>query len=155
MKPPRSFAGAFSIALASASIATAEDNSAQQLSNLLAAIISAPFQINFDYSLGATGDGTGTTLNFQPVVPFSLYNGANLITRMIIPYVWQEDVVPGTSQEGFGDISLSAWYSRTTEGGLTWGVGPTMLFPTGSTVSGDTLGLGVTGIALQVSGPWT
>ncbi len=141
--------------LASASAHAQDADLAQQLANPLANIISVPVQLNFDDGLGANGDGTRTTLNFQPVIPFSLENGATIITRTIIPYVSQEDVVPGTSQVGFGDISFSVWYSRTTEAGLTWGLGPTVLVPTGSDVSGDTWGLGVTGIVLNVSGPWT
>ena len=136
--------------------AMAEDSDlAQQLANPIAAIISVPFQLNYDQNLGPDGDGTRTTLNFQPVIPFELDNGANIVTRSIFPYIWQDDVVSGTSQQGFGDISLNAWYSRTTESGLTWGIGPTVLVPTGSEVSGDTWGAGVTGIALKTSGPWT
>jgi hypothetical protein len=132
-----------------------EADLAQQLANPIAAIISVPFQLNFDEGFGVDGDGTREILNFQPVIPFGLDNGANIVTRTIIPYVSQEDVIPSTSQHGFGDISLNAWYSQTTDGGLTWGVGPTVLVPTGSEVSGETWGLGVTGIALRVTGPWT
>lgn len=152
----RPIAIAMAISLAPAGIAKAQDaDLAQQLANPIAAIISVPFQLNFDQGLGADGDGTRQLLNFQPVIPFSLDNGANIVTRTIVPYIWQDDVTPGTSQRGFGDISLNAWYSQTTDGGLTWGIGPTMLVPSGSDFSGDTLGLGVTGIALQVTGPWT
>ncbi len=128
---------------------------AQDLANPLAAIISVPFQLNYDDNIGAGDTGSRTTLNFQPVIPFALDNGANIITRTIIPYIWQEDVIPGTSQSGFGDVLVSAWYSRTTENDLTWGVGPVLRVPTFSDVSGDTWAGGVTGIVLQQTGPWT
>ena len=128
---------------------------AQQLANPIAAIISVPFQLNFDENLGVADTGRRTTLNFQPVVPFSLDNGANIVTRTIVPYVWQEDVVPGTSQSGVADILFNAWYSETTEGGLTWGLGPIVRIPTYTDVSTDTWAAGVTGIALKTSGPWT
>lgn len=128
---------------------------AQQLANPIAAIISLPFQLNFDENIGASDAGKRTTLNFQPVIPFSLDNGANIVTRTIIPYVWQEDVIPGTKQEGFGDVLVNAWYSETTESGLTWGAGPILRIPTGTDVSTDTWAAGITGIALQVQGPWT
>lgn len=137
--------------------AQAEDAAdlAQDLANPLAAIISLPFQLNIDDNIGPTDRGSRTTLNFQPVVPFALENGATIITRTIIPYVWQEDVIPGTSQSGFGDILLNAWYSPATEGDLTWGVGPILRVPTGTDVSSDTWAAGITGIALMQTGPWT
>lgn len=141
--------------LQSNSTVAQEADLAQQLANPIAAIISVPFQLNFDQNLGPNENGERTTLNFQPIIPFGLDNGANVVTRTIVPYVWQEDVVPGTSQQGFGDISLNAWYSQTTQNNLTWGVGPTVLVPTYSSVSGDTWGAGITGIVLKVEGPWT
>lgn len=128
---------------------------AQDLANPLAAIISVPFQLNYDDNLGLDNSGHRTTLNLQPVIPFALDNGANIITRTIIPYVWQEDVIPGTSQSGFGDVLVSAWYSRTTETDLTWGVGPVLKVPTFTDVSSDTWAGGITGIVLKQSGPWT
>lgn len=139
------------------SMAQAQDAAdlAQELANPLAAIISVPFQLNYDDNLGATGEGSRTTLNLQPIVPFALDNGANIITRTIIPYIWQDDVIPGTSQSGFGDILASAWYSRTTEDSLTWGIGPVLRIPTNSDVSGETWGAGITGLALKQTGPWT
>ena len=140
-----------------ATSAHAEDTAdlARELANPLAAIISVPFQLNRDDNLGFADDGSRTTLNLQPVIPFALDNGANVITRTIIPYIWQEDVIPGTSQSGFGDVLFSAWYSRSTEANLTWGVGPVVRIPTYSEVSGETWAAGVTGIVLQQTGPWT
>jgi hypothetical protein len=128
---------------------------AQDLANPLAAIISVPLQLNMDDNIGADDAGSRTTLNLQPVIPFALDNGATIITRTIIPYIWQDDVVPGTSQSGVGDILLNAWYSRTTEDNLTWGVGPILKVPTFTDVSGDTWAGGVTGILLKQSGQWT
>lgn len=128
---------------------------AQDLANPLAAIISIPFQLNYDDNIGPENKGSRTTLNLQPVIPFALDNGANIITRTIIPYVWQEDVIPGTSQSGFGDVLASAWYSKTTEDDLTWGVGPVLRIPTFSDVSSETWAGGITGIALKQTGPWT
>jgi hypothetical protein len=141
-----------------ATSASAQDGAAdlaQQLANPIAAIISVPFQLNFDDNLGVEDTGQRTTLNFQPVVPFGLRNGANIVTRTIVPYVWQKDVVPGTSQDGFGDVLFNAWYSETTDTGLTWGAGPIIRFPTWSDVSTETWAAGVTGIVLTVKGPWT
>ncbi len=117
---------------ASAGTSTVADEAsdlAQELANPLAAIVSVPFQLNYDENLGVSDQGSRTTLNFQPVVPFQLNDDLNLITRTIIPYIWQEDVVPGARQEGFGDILFSAWFSPTGTGEVTWGVGPVVRFP--------------------------
>lgn len=140
---------------AGSSVANEAADLAQDLANPLAAIISVPFQLNHDDNLGFADEGTRTTLNFQPVVPFQLTDDLNLITRTIIPYVWQEDIVPGTSQQGFGDVLFSAWFSPIGTGDLTWGVGPVLRLPTYSYVSNDTWAAGITGIVLRQTGPWT
>ena len=79
---------------------------------------------------------------FQPVIPFSLDNGANIVTRTIIPG-WQEDVIHA-HHSGFGDILFSAWYSKTAENHNV-GRGTVGRFPTGTEVSSDT-GPRITGI---------
>ncbi len=140
---------------AGSSVADEAADLAQELANPLAAIISVPFQLNYDDNLGVLDQGSRTTLNFQPVVPFQLGDDLNLITRTIIPYIWQEDIIPGTRQEGFGDILFSAWFSPTGTGDLTWGIGPVVRLPTFSDVSSDTWAAGITGIALRQTGPWT
>ncbi|MDP5215892.1 transporter [Ruegeria sp. 2205SS24-7] len=128
---------------------------AQELANPIAAIISVPFQWNRDDNIGATDSGRRTMLNFQPVIPFGLHNGANIITRTIVPYIGQENGVPVTSQSGFGDILQNAWYSPAPQGDLIWGVGPIMRIPTGSDVSSDTWAAGITGIGVVQTGNWT
>ena len=143
------------LAVGTAGIADEASDLAQDLANPLAAIISVPLQLNQDGNLGAEDEGTRTTLNFQPVVPFRLGETTNLITRTIIPYVWQDDVVPGTRQSGLGDVLFSAWISPTTASEVIWGVGPALRLPSFSDVSSDTWAAGITGIALRQTGPWT
>ena len=66
------------------------DALARALSNPVAALISVPFQLNYDTDYGADGDGERWTLNVQPVVPISLNEDWNVISRTILPVVYQE-----------------------------------------------------------------
>ena len=59
---------------------------AKQLSNPIASLISVPFQFNFDDGYGAAGTGSRGFVNVQPVVPLSLGENWNLISRTIVPY---------------------------------------------------------------------
>ena len=108
-----------------------KDKLAQQLNNPLANLITVPIQNNFDYGGGRDDKGFRYTLVAQPVLPFTLNKEWNLITRTIIPFAHVDNVFP-SSESGVGDIVQSLWFSpsRPTEGGLIWGVGPAVLYPT-------------------------
>ena len=136
------------------------DDLAQDLVNPLASLISVPFQVNYDRNIGPNDDGERLTTNIQPVVPFSLNEDWNLITRTIAPVTWQKDIVPGAgSQFGLGDISTSLFLSpsQKTEDGITWGVGPIFLLPTATDdlLGAKKWGAGPTAVGLVQQGPWT
>ena len=150
----------------SASIPTAEasqDELAKKLANPIAAMISIPFQHNFDWGAGPNGDGFQWKMNVQPVVPISLNDDWNLIMRTIIPVVSQKDIA-GTelnrsaTQTGIGDVLVSAFFSpkEPTESGWIWGAGPVVNMKTAS----DTLlgtgkwGVGPTAVALKCTACW-
>jgi len=84
---------------------------ARQLANPVAALISVPFQLNYDQDIGATDQGKRWTLNIQPVVPIDLNKDWILISRTILPLVSQYEVVLGTSHSGTGDIVQSLFFS--------------------------------------------
>jgi hypothetical protein len=133
---------------------------AKQLANPVASLISVPFQFNWDRDIGPAEEGSRTTLNVQPVVPFSISRDWNLISRTILPVVHQDDVVSGAgSQFGLGDTVQSLFFSpkAPTAGGLIWGVGPVLLLPTAtdSLLGGDKWGAGPTFVVLKQTGPWT
>jgi hypothetical protein len=133
---------------------------ARQLANPIANLISIPFQSNWDRRIGPGADGRRYTMNLQPVVPFGLGPDWNLITRLIVPLVNQQDVFPGAGgQSGLGDTVASLFISpkQPTAGGWVWGAGPVFLLPTGSDdlLSTKKWGLGPTGVALRQDGPWT
>jgi len=133
---------------------------AKQLANPIAALISVPFQFNFDNDIGPSDQGSRLTLNVQPVVPFDLSDEWNLISRTILPLVSQEDIFPGSGdQSGLGDTVQSLFFSpkAPTGSGWIWGVGPVFLLPTASDdlLGAEKWGAGPTFVALRQSGPWT
>lgn len=137
-----------------------EEELAKQLSNPISSLISLPFQLNYDQNIGSFDDGYRYTLNIQPVVPFSLSDDWNLISRTILPLVSQSSILPGSgSQSGTGDIVQSLFFSPVapTAGGWIWGAGPAFLIPTGSDdlLTADKWAAGPTVVALRQQGPWT
>ena len=70
----------------------------------MTALISAPFQYNYDHNIGPDNNGERDTLNIQPVIPISISEDWNLISRTILPITHQSAVFPGAgSQTGTGD----------------------------------------------------
>jgi hypothetical protein len=139
---------------ASATSAGAQENAdvlAKQLSNPVAALISVPMQFNADYGFGDS-DGSRYTLNVQPVVPTAISEDWNLITRIIMPLVYQDDVIAGSSQSGLGDTTPTFFFSPKAAGpgGMIWGVGPVFLLPTATDdlLGTEKWGIGPSALAL-------
>jgi len=90
------------------------------------------------------------------VIPFSIAENWNVISRTIVPVVSQDDVVPGAgSQFGLGATTQSFFFSpkQPTAAGLIWGVGPAFLIPTATDdIATDQWDAGVTGVALRQTG---
>jgi hypothetical protein len=114
-------------ALLFGNVASAQDDTqelAKKLSNPIASLISVPFQFNYDS--GGPNDGNKVFVNVQPVIPITLNDNWNLISRTILPIVWQEDIAgPTGDQFGLGDITQSLFFSpaKPTGNGIIWGVG--------------------------------
>ena len=133
---------------------------AKKLANPVASLISVPFQLNYDQDIGPEDDGDRWVLNVQPVVPITINEDWNLISRTILPLVSQSDLYPGAgSQSGIGDIVQSVFFSpkEPTAGGWIWGAGPVLLLPTGSDdlLTTDQWAAGPTAVLLKQQGPWT
>ncbi|MGE5295294.1 MAG: transporter [Solirubrobacterales bacterium] len=133
---------------------------AKKLANPIASLISVPFQLNYDENIGPQEEGSTWRLNIQPVIPFSLTEDWNLISRTILPVLWQDDIAPGVKDEsGLGDTLQSLFFSpkEPTSGGLIWGVGPAFLLPTATDdlLGEEKWGAGPTAVVLTQRGAWT
>lgn len=145
--------------LSAYSVAQASEDSdlAQELTNPLASIITIPIQVSFDNDIGLNDQGSKITTNIQPVIPFEVNADWNLITRTIIPVIYQDDIFPGQgSQSGLGDINLSLFFSpkKPTAGGVIWGIGPVLLLPTATDdlIGSEKWGAGPAVVVLKMIG---
>jgi len=131
---------------------------AKQLANPVASLISLPFQNNFDFGVGAF-DGFRYNLNVQPVIPISLNDKWNVISRTIVPIISQSDVSSkGESEFGLGDIAQSIFFSpKEVKNGTVWGLGPVFLLPTATddVFGADKWGIGPNAVVLKLNGQWT
>ena len=136
-----------------------DEHVAKQLANPIAALISVPFQFNWDRDMGPARDGRRLYVNFQPVVPFRINDEWNVISRTIVPIVDQHVPSLGDgSQAGIGDITQSLFFSpsQPTAAGVIWGGGPAILVPSNTDyISAKKWGLGPTAVVLRQRGPWT
>lgn len=134
-----------------------ETELANAVQNPVSNLISVPFQNNLDYDIGAF-DRAGNTLNIQPVVPVPISEQWSLITRTIIPIVYQPDTLePSGGDTGLGDINPTVFLSPAEPGTLIWGAGITAILPTAtqrSTGSGR-WSLGPAAVLLVQPAPWT
>lgn len=129
---------------------------AKKTQNPVADLISVPFQNNFNFNTGP-GDKTVWVLNVQPVVPITLTEKWNLITRWIMPIIHQPSLAPGVdAASGFGDINPSFFFSPKGSEKFIWGAGPTFTFPTASDrlLGAGKYSMGPTAVALSMQGPW-
>ncbi|QDP03081.1 transporter [Thalassotalea sp. PS06] len=149
------------LAYSSGALASPENEElAKKLSNPVASLISVPFQFNYDHNIGGRDDGDRYLVNIQPVIPISLNDDWNVISRTILPVISQDDIFPGAgSQFGIGDVVQSFFFSpvQPTKSGWILGAGPVLLLPTGSDdlLTADKWGAGPTAVALRQDGQWT
>jgi len=128
---------------------------AKTIQNPLAALVSLPFQANYNRGVGEH-ERTFFNLNIQPVIPFPGEKW-NVISRTIIPL---NSVPSGDTDStfGLGDTSLSVFWSPAKASSLTWGVGPAIVLPTASNpeiLGSEQWSVGPTGVIFYGIGPWT
>ncbi|MEB2346556.1 MAG: hypothetical protein OZ948_17660 [Deltaproteobacteria bacterium] len=121
----------------------------KQLSNPVSDLWSITFQQNnflLGYETPEHGDRWSSNLLFQPVLPVSISEDWNLITRPVIPlfasqpHPDEEDPFHANRSTAFGDTAFLQLASPTSKLVGKWllGVGPTWVFPTaGSDYTGS------------------
>jgi hypothetical protein len=131
---------------------------AKQLANPAASLISIPFQHNFDCCFGPE-DAFRYQLNIQPVIPFSLGSDWSVITRTIVPVVFLEAPSVFLNDEfGLSDTQQSFFFTPgPTFAGVTWALGPILLYPTATedSLGSGKFGAGPTGLILRQHAGWT
>jgi hypothetical protein len=129
---------------------------AKKTQNPVADLISVPLQSNWNFGAGSR-DKTIYILNIQPVIPISISQEWNLITRVITPVINQPSLFPGTNgATGLGDINPTLFLSPAKPGALIWGFGPTMTLPTATDrdLGSGKWSIGPAVVALTMHGHW-
>jgi hypothetical protein len=147
------------ISLPARALAQQESNTeelAKKTQNPVADLISVPLQSNWNFGAGSR-DKTIYVLNIQPVIPISISQEWNLITRVITPVINQPSLFRGTNgATGLGDINPTLFLSPAGPGALIWGFGPTMTLPTATDrdLGSGKWSIGPAVVALTMHGHW-
>lgn len=132
------------------------DELARELANPGAANATMNFKLEYRTYTGSLPDAddqTSLTFTFQPVLPFKLPNGNNLIFRPAFPYVMDQPSFNGTKLEfegvdSFGDVAFDLLYSWQSES-WTIGTGVVGSIPTYSDISSENWTLGPSFLAVN------
>jgi hypothetical protein len=127
---------------------------AKETQNPVSSLTSIPLQFNFNTG-GDLEDRTFFNFNFQPVIPFSLNERWSVIARTIVPI----NSFPGpetTRFSGVGDIQMQLFFSPAKPGGITWGLGPMVSFPTATASPAETgtWAVGPAAVVVKMTGPF-
>jgi hypothetical protein len=146
------------IAAAPASAEMSAEELAKLAQNPVGNLISVPFQNNTNFNVGPLS-GTQNILNIQPVIPIEINKDWNIITRTIVPVIWQPALSPTIdSTTGIGDTVFTAFLSPAQPHGLIWGVGPVVQLPTNTSdeLGNKNWGLGPSFVVLKLEhgNPW-
>ena len=129
---------------------------AKAAQNPVADMISFPLQNNTNFGIGPYSRDQDV-LNIQPVIPLHLTKNWNLITRTILPIIWQPDASQNSQGwYGLGDLNPSLFFSPRNPGKVIWGVGPAIVLPTATApqLGQGKVSAGPGVVALSTPGHW-
>ena len=149
---------AASLGAITAHAALSAEELAKLAQNPVGNLISVPFQNNTNLNVGPE-KGNQNILNIQPVVPISVDDDWNIITRTIIPVISNPAFSSTTERvNGVGDIQFNAFLSPAKPGEWIWGAGVITQLPTNSDseLGNKNWGLGPTFVVLHLDkgNPW-
>lgn len=127
------------------------------MQNPVSDLISLPIQSITNLGVGPY-KRTDYALSFQPVIPVKLSDDWLLVSRVILPVMWQSDPnQPSGRKFGLGDMNPSFFLVPAKQGDLMWGVGPAMVLPTASDrmLGLGKFGVGPSAVILAQPGEWT
>ena len=134
-----------------------EQDLQKDVQNPIANLISVPFQNNINYGIGSF-DRASDTLNIQPVIPAPITKHIMVVSRIIVPFVYQPTTTAaGGGSSGLGDINPTFFFAPAHPGKFIWGFGPSFLVPTATqrdTGTGKWCAGGAA-VALVQPGHWT
>ncbi len=132
----------FGLALSISMGALAQDKTADEIAKELAnpntplATLNFKFQFReFEGALPGANDQSGTTILFQPSLPFPLENGDLVLFRPAIPIIADQPVFDGVGfdgESGIGDIAFDLAYAPKNDSGLLIAYGFIASLPTAS-----------------------
>ena len=150
--PSAACAVALCLAAGAAHAEMSSEDLAKLAQNPVGNLISVPFQNNTNFNYGPL-DRTQNILNIQPVYPIHISDDWNIITRTIMPLLWQPALYIGQgSTFGLGDVQFSAFLSPANPGSVIWGAGAIVQLPTNTSevLGNDNWGLGPTAVACRL-----
>lgn len=151
------FAGIVSVQAQSVGQGGSTESLTKAVQNPVASLISVPFQNNTNFAIGSYGR-VQNILNVQPVIPMELNDNWNLITRVIVPFIFQPQVAtPSLGTSGVGDLNPTFFFSPSKAGKLIWGAGPTFSLrtETSSALGNGKWGAGPAIVILTQPKNWT
>ena len=142
----------------------AQDDLAKASQNPVGDIISLP--IEYWHYGGIADDSTVDMIVAKPVYPLNL-GKINLISRLILPYLWVDVDVGGAdigeipppqtefSESGLGNIQYQGFLTPAQPGKIIWGLGPVFEMPTNSdNLGSDKWSAGPAAVILAMPGNW-
>ena len=130
--------------------------SAADAQNPVASVVSVPFQNNTYFGAGPY-KSTANAMLVEPVVPFKLGENWAVISRTIIPIVYEPRVSPDRGGTfGLGNLQPQFYLTPAHPGSVIWGIGPQLWLPTATdkSLGNNHLGGGPAAVLLSIQGHW-